>query len=332
MIAACHRAALLQPLREAYGFSDLVWGELLGGLSSQNMAFVADGSEYALKCYGPGARAQLARLEQLAVYLSGQNFSAPVPLLARSGQRHIAVDEAVYAVSRRCPGRVLHQGGLTTTGLESAAMHLHRLHGLGAGASAWLGAPRAPLAFDAASHAHATLRERIAARHLQCEHRDLISESLALKQEVLSSLDPMPSIVLGVDFVHGDFHNENLLFDTHHQVTCVMDYEESGFGCGAIDVVNFIQFACCNDGFGSEQLQRAQTFIRAYSAFAPLTGKQVQIGWDYFFWRLSASIFMEERLADDDAFFVTFTQRDIHKMRAHLQHGADLLRAILPWS
>ena len=329
-MTAGDRAALLQPLREAYAFSDIAWGDPLGGLSSHNVAFVADGAEYVLKRYGPAAQAQLARLEQLAVYLSGQDFLAPVPLLARNGQRHITVNQAVYAVSPRCLGKVLHQGSLTAVGLESAAMQLNRLHGLGAGASAWLGAPRVPVSLAAAQRAQATLRERIASRELQPEHRDLIAESLALKQEVLSGLATTQLSILGTDLVHGDFHNENVLFDAAQQVTCVMDYEESGTGCGTLDVINFFQFACCNDGFASEQLQRAQIFIRAYSACSRLSAQQARMGWDYFFWRLAASVFMEARLADGDALFATLTQRDMHKMRAHLQHGADILRAILP--
>ena len=53
----------------------------------------------------------------------------------------------------------------------------------------------------------------------------------------------------------------------------------------------------CNDGFGCAQLQRAQTFIRAYSACSRLSTQQAQMGWDYFFWRLATSLFMEERLS-----------------------------------
>ena len=102
-------SALEQPILSLYGFSQVGWEAELGGLSSHNMSFEADGKKYVLKLYGASAQAQLARLEGLAFCLNQQGFSAPVPVPNRFGDLHSVVDGKCIAVFLRAPGRILHQ-------------------------------------------------------------------------------------------------------------------------------------------------------------------------------------------------------------------------------
>ena len=315
-----------------YGFSDLDWGAELGGLSSHNRACTADGKDYVLKRYGAGAQAQLARLEGLAVCLHQHGFPAPVPVPNRHGQLHSVVKGVFYALFQRAPGRVLHQDTLSPQGLASTAAYLSRLHGLGTAAAPWLGAPLQAPGLQDLEAAHAAILHRLQTAKVSTDHRALIAHSLKIKIQVVRRFGAcdVPNHDTGAHFVHGDFHNENILYDSEQNLICILDYETSHLGHGAVDVMNFVQFACCNNGYDREQVQCGQSFIRAYIEARGMSAADAYFGWNFFFWRTASSSLFEARLADGVDFFASLIRRDVHKLQNYLRCGQDIAQALIP--
>ena len=206
------------------------------------------------------------------------------------------------------------------------------MHRLGAIAAPWLVNPRQAGASSGAIAANASILRRLKDANLSVEHHDLVVESLALKQRVVHRIvsGGMPSPIVKIHLVHGDFHNENILYDADQDPTCIMDYEESYLGNGVIDVINFVQFACCNDGYGAIQVKRGQHFIRRYGECEALSAVDVRCGWQQFFWRIASSSFLESRLVDGDNIFAGFIRRDVAKLQNYLQRGEEIVQALLP--
>jgi len=82
-------------------------------------------------------------------------------------------------------------------------------------------------------------------------------------------------------FVHGDYHGANLIFDENDEVKGVVDWEYFGYDYRIWEVARSMAFICDIDYTGSlagpMDLEKAKKYLQAYDKINPLTEEEIKI-------------------------------------------------------
>lgn len=117
------------------------------------------------------------------------------------------------------------------------------------------------------------------------------------------------------NLVHGDFHNENILFDESQNIVRLLDFEETHLGHRVEDVMHFIFLACCNSGFNDSNIKKARFFTQAYKNLYPLSDREFLFGLNFKLFKESSSFFIENMLYQTGhPVFVKLLERDLIKL------------------
>jgi Ser/Thr protein kinase RdoA (MazF antagonist) len=327
------KKAVDDALSREFGLGSFTWGDTLGGFSSRNIALTARDRPFILKQFGPAATKQVGRLEAIALFLREQNFAAPLPEATRTGLRHFSCEGKIYALFLRNPGFIRHSADLSDVALKNTAANLARLHLLKpSNAKTLLGSTRRNLHQQSSSLASDdVLCAKANEVQLEKKYIDTMLESLNVKRRLIDRSNHRKCVSLnhGNHFVHGDFHNENLLFDDNAQVVCFLDFEESFLGQGVLDVVNFVFMALCNDGISCKQLHIGRQFVNYYRSIIPTEPQLLETAIESYFLSMASSTFLENRLVEGQKLFGTLLRRDIEKMKTWDEEPLRIIRALL---
>ena len=298
------------------------------GLSSCNATFTSGGRRYVLREYRGSSAADVRRAETVAELLHQRGLPV-VPALATSdGERHFIHAGRFFAVHPYVGGEVLHEGDLDAPALESAARVLSELHDLGIRTLPGPSLPRSspPAPRESAARQRELLQEA-SGSGLDAPLRGAVVALLELKLELAGRLepgagDPLPAEIL----IHGDFHNENLLFDAERGIAAVLDLEAARIGHPLEDVLTFVHLACLNSGFGPERVAQAKRFLDAYRARRPLAEEALRRGFADYVAGLRSEVFFETRaLETGDPSLLPFLERDRRRLRDLARNPAELI-------
>jgi len=129
-------------------------------------------------------------------------------------------------------------------------------------------------------------------------------------------------------FVHGDFHNENLLFN-RGKLVAVLDFELAHIGNRLEDVINFIWFAFLNTSFSRDSVSRAHTFLREYNKKRPFSKMDLKNALTFFILKLAQSTFIEKSFYQtNDPFLFDLIKRDEKKFKYIDGHFNDLIKKL----
>ncbi len=129
-------------------------------------------------------------------------------------------------------------------------------------------------------------------------------------------------------FVHGDFHNENLLFNDERLVA-VFDFELAHQGHFLEDAVNFVWFSFLNTSFSKKNITKALSFLRTYFKVKPFSNQDIKNAVQFTILRFSTSIFLETLfLEKKDPFIFTLIKRDIKKFRWLKKNHQKLIKEL----
>lgn len=314
---------LIEYVASIFGFESVVIQGHAGGFSARNFFIVADGSDFVLKRF----RADLntvTRIEHVTDFLFQQGL--PVVKARRIGDvHHFGFQDFWYALFPKVPGSVLHESDLSNSHYESSADILRRIHSLPAPRNIRL---------------HTSLQRKIDPQRAlarldemlesirSVNHSDEIRKLIELKRSLLSEKINAPASFLeSQDLIHGDFHNENLIFGPDNSVNCILDFEHTRLGNRIEDVVTFINLACCNTGYTVSNVQKSRVFLEAYRSRNRLERKDLYHGFCNFVADLSGSVFLEN-LALEDRKFQPMITRDLQRLTFLKEHMRDFVELI----
>lgn len=321
-------SAIEHALATLYGFADIQWGPRLGGLSSRNTHFTCQNAGWVLKAYEVMSSRELRHLGAISMFLQKQRFDYGVPPLAhRSGAMYFVIGTQAYAVFPAAAGRILHEGDFTDAALEKTAAALAALHALGSAARGLLDPMQAP---NVDLGAWETAVEALPLGNLSAAHGALLRDVRSVKHAVLQTgaTPGWHGLSTATDFVHGDFHNENILYVGDTPVA-IFDFERSCLGSGLVDVLAFVQLACCNTGYGATQLGRAEHFVRAYAAVRGISPELFRAAVQHSFMTMAMSLFLERRLCEGNAACAAMLGRDLAKLQRYLESAGNDLAGLV---
>ena len=162
---------------------------------------------------------------------------------------------------------------------------------------------------------------------------ETVQNIIKLKQEILSKYKQNTALYNWLadanDFVHGDFHNENILF-TKYGISSVLDFELVHRGHSAEDMINFVWFAFLNSDLSDENLKKSADFLEVCKETTGVTNRDLKYAFEFTFLRFLQSSVLENSLIDyKESFFEGLLQRDIKKFRYIDEHKQEILAKLL---
>lgn len=300
--ASC--SATLTELSAAYGLQFDYVGSDVGGFSSQNNRLVLkDGSSLLLKRCERHLWSR--RAADIAQALAPYSAMVHAPRLTVSGDTFCEVGDQVYSLFPFVDGDKLHGPSFDHETLQSAARALYEFHRIVHHALQYAGI-NADFNFDA----EASRLLELAAKSPR-DIRSAVETSIAAKRQILRHVGSLesPQEHPKRELIHGDFHNENIIFHGKN-VVAVIDFELVRYGCREDDLISFIMLACCNDGFSEKNVAKARIFISEYQS---LTNYQIDLGKGFvrYVYRKSQSLFLEKMLIrSEQPIYVQILHRD----------------------
>jgi Ser/Thr protein kinase RdoA (MazF antagonist) len=268
-------------LAHAFGVNGVSAVVRCGGLSADNYRVVTSQQVFLLKEL---ALADCA--EALGHTLGRLALRTPLvraPISSTEGARAVRHGGRTYLLLPFVEGRVLRGSQLGARSLHSAGRSLRELHDALASLSRPLDSPRTrerPSAVD-----EATL-----ARSAPLPAASTLLGSLRTKREALALTGDHASGCAAA-IIHGDFHNENLVFDENDTVTAVLDCEDVCQVPLTVDIIDFIHLACCEGEYDTAGLRRALHFLEGYGE--RLTSEILTDGFTCWIARRAGSWFLE---------------------------------------
>lgn len=148
--------------------------------------------------------------------------------------------------------------------------------------------------------------------------RDSLEVRILLKESLPVSVNQVRRTT---DLVHGDFHNQNILFNKKGRVTSILDFEHVHFGDGLFDVMHFIRLGCCNTGYKPPNLRLAQLFARKYLLLNPRLREDIKSSLQSYLLYYASSLFLEKTFLENrDPFYLSLIQRDINSFHFFMTH------------
>jgi Ser/Thr protein kinase RdoA (MazF antagonist) len=318
-------SSLVQQMKQRFGFCSVSSAGMAGGLSAANEYLFADEQGFVLKQYRASDIVTVQRIELVTAHLASAAIAVVQAIAGADGQRHFWDQGRIYALFPRIFGFIRHQDRLTDYALFQAGANLAQIHSLIPpflrDIAPSLEGREAQETTDAALWAAIT--KHPVDKKIDEDARAL----LRLKDDIIrhqSGCLELPR--QRQTLVHGDYHNENLLFGLDDSLVAVLDLELTSINDYMIDLMSFIHLGCCNSGYEEHNLQKAAAFMAGYRSLRDLDEEDFCRGMQLFIKRMALSRFIER-----EVYFAQrqtmgpLLSRDLWRLR-HLQTHAHEVR------
>lgn len=304
--------------------ADLITLDRVGGYSAENYVATFDGGQkYFVKLLRDNAQNYIAKLKSVTDILDENPripFFKPV----------ILNDVSNIIVFPYVDGRVLH-------GLDIGRVHCDGIVSDLLANFSLLNPEKLPehsfKLFEDMDSSISEINSILGALQKDNKYHQIITDILNLKLGLIDKYAYNPELINWVkqsnNFVHGDFHNENILFK-NNSVAAVIDFELAHRGHLAEDPINFIWFAFLNSDFSAENLMRASEFLQLARDNLGLTEIDVVNGFKFLYIKLFSSAFLETSLLRyGDDFYAGLLQRDVKKFKYIDDNLSKILNSLL---
>ena len=162
---------------------------------------------------------------------------------------------------------------------------------------------------------------------------ELVKNILELKTSILNKYKKNDDLVKWIkksdSFVHGDFHNENILF-SKSGVKAILDFELSHKGNSAEDMINFVWFAFLNNDLSDKSLSKARDFLKTCENVAKVSKTDLENAFKLTFLRFVQSSVLEKSLIEyKESFYEGLLKRDLKKFTEIDTNMQTILKKLL---
>ncbi|MDR1495300.1 MAG: phosphotransferase [Rickettsiales bacterium] len=322
---------IINHISKEYNISNAKILKKLGGFSSDNYLVSLSKKKYVLKIVKNFDREKVNKLAELYDFLYGKDSYLSLPIKNFRGNFYSVVDESSIFLFNFVDGFILHEQNFNIRNYNSVAKHLKKFCQLNNGENniglinSW---------DQIQTIDEITARANTFLSNNKCLDPTVINSI----REKIEFLEKNIDLILAKNFlkdkkylVHGDFHNENILF-TWSNKTYFLDFEETHLGHYVEDVVNFMFFACCNGGFEVNNLKRSGLFLREISKYLYLDKDLVRIGVIGHLYKMCSSFFLENKFFETkDKLFSTLLERDLKKIIYFRSNFNDFINHIMEY-
>ncbi|MEM7531645.1 MAG: phosphotransferase [Chloroflexota bacterium] len=256
------------------------------GYLTQNFAlYTADSGTpaYFLKQYRYTKAEPVIAAHAAKHFFASAGVPVILPIVSNSGETFLFLEGHFYSLFPYIQGRHLQRGRFSRKALISTAQMMAHIHRTGNGVTL----PHVRISKPQKSYqAFVDTAEQILARIPQTGQTpfdQLAQETILLKLDLAKAhRTAIETINLPSDhLLHGDYHDLNLFFDAHDQVSHVFDWEKTKVGSRSLQLIRAIKFICFGnpDNFvavhSDENFARARIYLQAYHEAYPITHAEI---------------------------------------------------------
>ncbi|AIF80649.1 hypothetical protein I862_00420 [endosymbiont of Acanthamoeba sp. UWC8] len=320
-------------IKQLYNISNLKLIKNLGGFSSLNFQISDSSNQFVLKQYRNSTADKIKQIEKISFFLDQSDIPVKLPILNKNGSYHFVYQDTLYALYPMVEGIILHENTLSQKALHSASNILAQLHRLIPIAELNLHDANTCLVnYDEVSDEANKVLNLIANNPISEETDNITRNLIYLKLSLLNDLSAFNfnNVLQPKYLVHGDFHNENIIFSAGHQVIKLLDFEHTFIGSRTEDIFEFIHKGCCNSGFDEENINKAKHFLSHYKSVFPISNDELYIGFQYSVYQLVSSFFFEKELyTSHDISLYGLIGRDINRLSYINDHSRAIFNCII---
>ena len=329
----------IELLKKTYGFKALKILSKIGGYSTQYYsAIVDDDKKIIIKHYHSLDIHKVKKIVDVTNVISQFDLKAPLLIHTSDGQFYKSFDEGHIIIYYKIQGRILHANDFNNTSLNSTGTYLAKLHEISTSSKLLL-----PSTINLLKSQHEieqsvkSVQDIIRAKPKGSSIDNITNKLIDMKLNMLSEFiryDHFLSHLLSQQkLIHGDFHNENLLFDDRDNIAGILDFEESHYGHPMEDIMHFVELGCCNMGHNEANFQKARCFFSSYSKINKLTPEEIELGLHLYLYKISSSFFLENKLYDSSSDeLITLIERDIKSLEYFATHSNQFIERFFEFS
>lgn len=254
-----------------------------------------------------------------------------MPMKTLKGSYHLEFGSSFFVLYPKVNGHILYEDSLTEKSLINTANLLQIFHGLKKNCPLTL--KKKTLCLHEFLKNAQDCKKLIFNNTLGAEIDNLIlffiDKKITIMEEAFRK-NFFKEEVPKDDLVHGDFHNENILFKKNDEIACLLDFEEVHYGCGVQDLTQFIQLACCNTGYKEENLKKARVFLQTYLLKRFIKKEKLILYVTRYMYHMASSFFFEKNLyLTKNIKLIDYIKRDLLKLSYLEQHADTFIEQLL---
>lgn len=304
---------LMSYIDSAYGLGPFTQVSKIGGLSSKNYRLFDGKSTYILKKMQKQPSIIPKRIYEVSLTLRNAGLPAPIFLSTRTGEPFLKVNNSYYLLYKEIKGKHLHEADFNEKSLEQVGAVLSKFHQSTHPTCVDIVPPSLNVLSDLSFPLFFDLKSQLGIVDNKTREMEVVLKSLDEKENLLRSINfKNKSKKQDPYLVHGDFHNENLLFNTDHTLAGILDFERVHIGGGLQDVFHFIMLACCNSGFTDKNMGNARIFVNSYLRSLPHSKNDIENSYYAYIMEKAGSTFLEQLyITNKEPFVLDLIRRDL---------------------
>lgn len=319
-----------------YGFKRLKIVRSAGGLSAENYFALADNRyPIVIKLHKAKKEKEIKQIEVVITILSAASIPVSSPIKTIEGKQHIILNNNLISIYPKIRGKILHESDFTPTALTSTAKNLSKLHNVLPNNLQLATIMDTVVPIDTVKHQVKLLEGLIIQKSkgdtVDSAVKTLLNTKLQLLSEAMAYSEDFKKCLLSTTkLVHGDFHNQNIVFNARHGLVGILDFEEVHYGHPMEDIMHFIQLACCNTGYNQPNMDRSIFFLRQYLRYIDLSIQDIELGWYLYLYKITSSFFLESSFFNSDSNgLLPFIERDVKKFEYLYVHKQKFISELL---
>jgi len=289
-------------LKKAYGFKSLNILKKLGGFSSENYLALVDDKPFIIKYCSDETKIQKAI--NISNFLLDKDFYVPNFIKCLKGNQYIKIKDKFVCLYTKIETDDFRQHQFSNKSFKSIAKSLAQVH------STKFKLPDKPKIVGDIDELIYLIKSNSKGQDID----KVVLELIQTKQHIADKLSNKHIKDYPKCLIHGDFHSQNMIFNSKHDLVGILDFEEANMGYKGEDIMHFILLSLCYNGFLDQNIQKVWMFINECLNF--ITIDELEAGIYLYLKKLSSNFYLEKRLyAKNDLSVVPFLKRDARNLR-----------------
>ncbi len=268
------------------------------GYLTENYKVSLDGKVFFLKCYRQENQDQIDEIHRAKHFFADGGIPVILPIKNNVGIPYFSHKNRFFALFPFIQGIIIARDALTDTSIKSLAQMLAKIHLAGENAAdGFIQTKMKP--WD---------REKFMTDSLQIipkivenlnNRNDFDLEALEIVMfkllRVLKESKILSDFDLGTyQLIHGDYHEKNVFFDNHHEVTHVFDFEKVVMAPRVTEIIRTIDYVCYRNNNANWDYDLIEVFLYEYNRLFPVSKSKIINAFSAYWIRSFHSLWLEK--------------------------------------
>lgn len=302
-------AKILKQLNSFFNIPTLSYkGKAKGGFLSDNYVLTNKTDKYFLKKYRTAVGNRLPIISTTEEFFANNEIPIILPIKTKKGKGYFEIEKEYYSLYPFVKARGFDhkKDKLTPAMAKSIASNLALMHKLSEKNKSKLSKERinewdpkkvlSKAAIVDFHHYVDKVTQAVNSKRTKTAFDKLVLDILELKVSIVNSF---PKIIkfgdLGKNHViHGDYHAQNLFFNSNDQVTHIFDLEKTETRPRSTELVRSMFIICFNSYFTAKHFKMGKIYLKAYKEIYPISNAEIKSAIRFMFYKHAINLWIEK--------------------------------------